>query len=77
MRNLWWAGWRRSWRTTTYTGLTAGPTLGVIRWLSGDIYLGILIHFLHNLCVLLPPPGLGHRMAPTPTDAELLAKSER
>ena len=75
MRNLWWAGWRRSWHTSTYAGFKAGPVLGAIRWLNGDIYLGMLLHFIHNLIVILPPPGLKHRMAPTPTNAELRAKS--
>ena len=74
MRNLWWAGWRRSWKTTAYAGFRAGPVFAIIRWLSGDIYLGILIHFLHNLFIILPPPGFSHRVAPTPTDAELRAR---
>jgi membrane protease YdiL (CAAX protease family) len=76
MRNLWWAGWRRSWRTSVYTGFTAGPIFGLIRIVSGDIYLGILIHFLHNLFVMFPLPGSGHMVATVPTDAELKEKAE-
>ena len=76
LRNLWWAGWRRSWRTTRYAGLIAGPIFGIVRILSGDIYLGILVHFLHNLAVLLPLPGTGRFMAPTPTDQEMKEAQE-
>jgi membrane protease YdiL (CAAX protease family) len=71
MRNLWWAGWRRSWHMTRYAGFLAGPLFCLLRILSGDIYIGILIHFLHNLMVILPPPGMGRFMAKTPTDREL------
>lgn len=78
MQTLWWAGWRRAWKTSTYAGFRAGPVFGLIRWLSGDIYLGILIHFLHNLFVMFPLPGFKDRMAHTPTNAELREKqSER
>ena len=31
-----------------YAGLIVGPLLGLLRWWSGDIYLGILVHFLNN-----------------------------
>ena len=75
MGNIWWAGWRRSWKTSVYAGLSAGPILGVIRLLYGDIYLGILLHFLHNLYIMLPPPGFKHRVAGTPKDDELREKS--
>ena len=75
MQNLWWAGWRQSFAITRYAAFTGGPLFGVIRWLSGDIYLGILVHFLHNLYVMFPPPGFGHRVARTPKDGELRGKS--
>jgi len=75
MRNLWWAGWRRSWDTSVYAGFWAGPILGIVRFLSGDIYLGIALHFLHNLYVMLPPPGFSHRVARTPRDDELREKA--
>lgn len=71
MRNVWWAGWRRSLRMTAYTGFIAGPLFAAVRWASGDIYLGVLVHFVHNLLVMFPWPGTGHRVAATPTDAEL------
>jgi len=75
MGNLWWAGWRRAWHTTVHAGFRAGPVFGLVRWLSGDIYLGIAVHFLHNLFVMFPPPGFSHRMARTPTNEELRSKS--
>ena len=77
MRNLWWAGWRRSWRTSVYAGLVGGPLFGIVRILSGDIYLGILMHFMHNLLVIFPLPGTGRFMAPTPKDQELLEAQGR
>lgn len=70
LRNLWWASWRRSWRQTFYAGLTAGPVFGLIRFLTGDIYLGILVHFLHNFVVIMTPRLLGGA-ARTPTDEEI------
>ena len=75
MSNLWWAGWRRSWDTTVQAGFRAGPIFGLVRLLSGDIYLGIAVHFLHNLFVMFPLPGFGHRVARTPTDEELRSKA--
>jgi len=74
MRNLWWAGWQRSWNMTIYAGFTGGPIFGVIRLLSGDIYLGILVHFVHNFLIMFPPPGLGKYMAHVPRDEELRAR---
>jgi membrane protease YdiL (CAAX protease family) len=78
MRNLWWASWRRSWSMTVYAGLTAGPIFALIRFLTGDIYLGILVHFLHNFVVIMTPGLLGKGTARTPTDDELhLARVDR
>ena len=74
LKNIWWAGWRRSIKTSMYAGFRAGPIFGLIRLISGDIYLGILVHFLHNLLVMFPPPGLERYMARTPTNSELRSK---
>lgn len=75
MRNIWWAGWRRSWSTSVYAGFTGGPLFGFIRLFSGDIYLGILVHFLHNLWVMFPLPGFNQNVARTPTNDELRSRS--
>ena len=75
LRNLWWAGWRRSWHISLYTGLSVGPVLAVIRLFYGDIYMGMAFHFVHNFFVMFPPPGMKERMAPTPKDNELKSKS--
>jgi membrane protease YdiL (CAAX protease family) len=77
MRNLWWAGWRRSWKMTKYAGFTGGPVLGLIRIFWGDIYLGIFLHFVHNFFVTLPLPGMGRYVAETPKDAEMREIQER
>lgn len=71
MRNLWWATWRRSWAMTMYAGLTAGPLLALVRFLTGDIYLGILIHFVHNFIIIMMPRLMGRGTARTPTDDEM------
>lgn len=47
-RNLWWASRKQVLFMCFYTGLVFGPIVGLIRWWSGDIYLGIAFHALHN-----------------------------
>lgn len=71
MRIIGWAGWRRAWETTLYAGVVAGPIFGLIRLISGDIYLGILIHFFHNFLIIFAPQGMQQYVAETPTDREL------
>ena len=77
MRNMWWAGFRRSANNSIYAGLFAGPIFAIIRILTGSIYAGILVHFLHNLFVMLVPRFIYKNVAPTPTNEELRAKSRR
>lgn len=48
LRNLWWASPKQVLINCLYTGLILGPMLGLVRWWSGDIYLCIALHALHN-----------------------------
>lgn len=48
LRNLWWASCKQVVFMCLYTGLVFGPVVGLIRWWSGDVYLAIAIHALHN-----------------------------
>ena len=74
MRNVWWAGWRRSWQMTVYAGVFAGPALAVARLLTGTIYLSIFLHFLNNFLVIFAP---GYSSAHAPRDKELRAASRK
>jgi len=67
LRNLWWADRRRVTVNCLYTGLVAGPIFALVRLWSGDIYLCILVHFLHNLIHM----KFAHN---TPTDEFLASK---
>ena len=67
LRNLWWADRRHVALNCLYTGLIVGPIFALVRFWSGDIYLGVLVHFLHNFINM----RLAHN---TPTDEFLASK---
>ncbi|MET0779835.1 MAG: CPBP family intramembrane glutamic endopeptidase [Candidatus Saccharimonadales bacterium] len=48
LRNAWWSSRKQLLAQCVYTGLLFAPIIGGIRWWSGDIYLGIALHALHN-----------------------------
>ncbi|HSX42722.1 MAG TPA: CPBP family intramembrane glutamic endopeptidase [Candidatus Saccharimonadales bacterium] len=48
MRNAWWSSRKQLLAQCLYTGLIFAPIVGAVRWWSGDIYLGIALHSLHN-----------------------------
>lgn len=53
LRNLWWSSPRKVVVNCLYNGLVFGPAIGIIRWLTGDIYLGIALHAVHNFISML------------------------
>jgi membrane protease YdiL (CAAX protease family) len=67
LRNFWWANRRQVFANCLYTGLIVGPIFALVRFWSGDIYLGILVHFLHNFVHM----RFAHD---TPTDKSLESK---
>jgi membrane protease YdiL (CAAX protease family) len=77
MRNIWWAGWKRSWSMSVYAGVVGGPVFALARIITGDIYLGILLHFVHNFLIVFAPPGIRKYVDKTPTDAELQIAQQR
>lgn len=76
LRNLWWADWKRVLRMCLYTGLIVGPVLSLIRVETGDIYLGIFLHFLNNFLVVFPLPFLKSFMQEVPRDTFLAMKRQ-
>lgn len=55
LRNLWWLSGRQVLVNCLYAGLVFGPIVCLIRWWTGDIYLGIAIHAIHNLIIIRIP----------------------
>lgn len=67
LRNLWWLEPKKVLVNCLYTGLFFGPLVALVRWWTGDIYLGVAIHAAHNF--------LNEYMSSkTPTDQFLLSK---
>jgi membrane protease YdiL (CAAX protease family) len=55
LKNIPWAGKKGAIRQFFYTALYAGPMFALIRIITGDIYLSILIHFIMDTSVALAP----------------------
>jgi len=72
LRNLWWASRKQVLLNCLYTGLVFAQLVGLVRWWSGDIYLGIAIHALHNFVSMY---GAGANK--TPTDAYLRSQRHK
>lgn len=72
LRNLWWAPRRQVAWNCLYTGLVFAPLVGLVRWWSGDIYLGIAIHALHNSISMY-----GVATSKVPTDSYLSSQRHR
>lgn len=69
LRNLWWSSRKQVLVNCLYAGLLFGPVVGLLRWWTGDIYLGIAIHAFHNFMIISLPTK-----APKPTNKFLLSK---
>ena len=69
VRNLWWATPRRVVWQAIYAGLFIGVITGVLRRLTGDIYMAIAVHALNNFIFI----GLG-RGVELPSDGYLRSK---
>lgn len=69
LRNLWWSSRRQVLFSCLYAALWFGPVAGVLRWWSGDIYLGIALHAVNNFTSIALSAN-----APKPTDRFLLAR---
>lgn len=72
LRNLWWASHKRVLFICLYTGLLFAPIVGLVRWWSGDIYLCIAIHALHNFGNMYLS-----RSSSVPTDEYLRSRQHR
>ncbi len=68
LRNLWWASRRQVFINCLYTGLLFGPFIALARFWTGDIYLGIALHALHNFGFMV------FSARKLPTDKMLLLK---
>lgn len=55
LRNLWWSSRQQVIFNCLYAGLFFGPIVGLVRWWTGDVYLGIAIHAIHNFSVISIP----------------------
>jgi membrane protease YdiL (CAAX protease family) len=71
LRNYWWADKKQLIRMCFYAGLIVGPLMGYARIITGDIYLGILLHFLNNFLVAFPPRMLKGMISNMPDDSYL------
>jgi membrane protease YdiL (CAAX protease family) len=72
LRNLWWAPSRQVFINCLYTGLVFAPLLGLVRWWSGDVYLCIALHALHNFITMY-----GSRNTKIPTDEYLQSQRHK
>jgi membrane protease YdiL (CAAX protease family) len=70
LRNLWWAPRKQVLINCLYTGLLIGPLLALVRWWTGDLYLCIALHAIHNFASLITST---HRI---PTDNFLLSRQD-
>lgn len=57
LKNVSWSGAKRAIPQAFYTGLVAGPIFNLLLIATGDIYLSILAHLLHNVVLTFTPKG--------------------
>lgn len=55
LRNSWWASKKRLVGMCMYSGLAFGPLIGLVLMYTGDIYIGIALHALHNFVAMYYP----------------------
>ena len=72
LRNEWWASKEKLVRMCLYTGLVFGPAIGLVRIATGDIYLGIALHAIHNFITMYWPDS-----SKQPTDEYLRARLKK
>lgn len=70
LRNLWLADKKQVLLSCLYAGLFIGPVLAVVRIWSGDIYIGVLLHYLNNFVSMSMSNSV-------PTDEFLVTKRHR
>jgi len=71
LRNAWWLSRKQLLVQCLYTGLIFAPIIGSARWWSGDIYLGVALHALHNFISMYYMKNV------IPTDKYLQAQRHR
>lgn len=57
LKNIPWSGKKRAIPQAFYTGLVAGPVFCLLLIYTGDIYLSLLVHLLHNVVLTFSSKG--------------------